>query len=184
MSAEHEDEKLLAWLRDGRQASNEQDVDAALLDFLREGIEEAAPDLDSELRAFGFSSSERRKLLRQANTAPRDTSRYRGIVFKQFCWWIDRRVDWSKTDLGRYYVAATWMSLTKHDLDLAKSWWDAGIDPLDLELITTLSEQGIFPRDLVVRVGKRTILEHLHSGTPVEWCVNALNWTRRRNVGA
>jgi hypothetical protein len=184
VSEEHEDEALLAWLRDGRQENDEQDLDAGLLALLQQGVEDAATDLDSELREFGLSPSERRKVLRQANRVPRDTSRYRTTVFRQFRWWIDKRIDWSTTDLGRDYVAATWMSLTKNNLDLAKGWWDAGINPLDLEQITALSEHGIHPRDLVVRIGKRTILEHVRRGTSVEWCVNALNWTHRRNAGA
>jgi hypothetical protein len=152
--------------------------------LLQGSAENPSLDLDSELRDFGLSPSERRKVMRPTNRIPHDSSRYKATVFRQFRWWIDQRVDCSKTELSLDYVAATWMSLTNHNLDLAKSWWDAGIGPLDLEQITALSEHGIHPRDLVIRIGRRTILDHLSQGTSVEWCVNAMNWTHRRNAGA
>ena len=71
-----------------------------------------------------------------------------------------------------------------HKLDLAISWWDAGIHPFDLEQVAALSEHGLRPRDLAIQIGNRTILEHIGQGTSVEWCVNALNWNHRRNTGA
>lgn len=152
--------------------------------LLQESGEGPSIDVDSELRDFGLSPSERRKILRPTNRSPHDSSRYKTTIFRQFCWWIDQRVDWSKTELSSAYVAAVWMSLTNHNLDLAKKWWEAGIDPLDLEQIAALSKHGIHPRDLVVRIGRRIILEHLCGGTPVEWCVSSMNWTHRRNAGA
>lgn len=184
MSEEEEDQALLAWFQLGRRSDSDQDHALGLNGFLLDVAACPATDLDTELRSFGLSPNERRKFLRPIRSSPPDRNRHKATLLKQFRWWIDQRVDWSKTDLHPDQVVGTWASLTKHDVDLAKSWWEAGIDPLDLEQITDLSKLGLHPRDLVVTIGGRRILEHLRRGSSVKWCVNALNWNRRDNCGA
>lgn len=183
MSEEDEDQALLAWLREGTRSNDKQDQDTEFMALLQAGVENTIMDLDSELRDFGFSPTDRRKILQSASRTVQDSSRYSAITFKRFRWWIDKHVDWSKTEWNPDYVVAVWLSLTNHNLDLAKSWWDAGINPLGLEQIIAIAEHGLRPQDLAVRIGQRTILEHIQRGTAVEWCVNALNWNHRRNTG-
>ena len=184
VNEDDEDRALLAWLRDGARSNDEQDQDAELRAFLQAGAESPTTDLDSELRDFGLSASDRRKILQSGSRTAQDSSRYKTITFKRFRWWIDKHVDWSKTEWNPDYVVAVWLSLTGHNLELAKSWWGAGINPLDLEQIAALAKHDLRPRDLAIRIGQRTIYEHIRRGTSVEWCVNALNWNHRRNAGA
>jgi hypothetical protein len=184
VSEEDDDRALLAWLQAGRRSDGDQDA-LDLKDLLLDAGERPAADLDSELRDFGLSANERRTVLRPIRRSRQDSSRHKTTVLKQFRWWIDKRgVDWSKTDLHPDWVVGTWVSLTNYDLDLAKSWWDAGIDPLDLKRIADLSEHGLRPRDLVITIDGRTILEQLRRGSSVEWCIQAAKWARHKNMGA
>ena len=176
---DREDRAVLAWLQGGQKVNDGHAQDPMLTAFLRERSESPTVDLDSELRDFGLSRDERDEALRPKRRLRPGDSRYKGTVVKQFRWWIDQRVDWSKTELNPDYVTAMWTNLAKCDLDLAKSWWNAGIDPLNLEQITNLARHNFHPRDIVIRINGRTILEHLGRGASIEWCVHAKNWFYR-----
>jgi hypothetical protein len=51
--------------------------------------------------------------------------------------------------------------------------------PLDITHITLLMDNGFQPADLYRVVNNRTVLEHLHEGQSIEWCLGALRFSLR-----
>lgn len=77
-------------------------------------------------------------------------------------------------------VAEHWAELVDGDLDRARSWWAAGINPLD-QSVAELMEARVRPEDLAVQVDGRTLLEHFRSGERDKsgrWCAHEASRAR------
>jgi hypothetical protein len=77
-------------------------------------------------------------------------------------------------------VAEHWAELVDGDLDRARSWWAAGINPLD-QSVAELIEARVQPEDLAVQVDGRTLLEHFRSGERDKsgrWCAHEASRAR------
>ncbi|MEU4703312.1 hypothetical protein [Nonomuraea dietziae] len=140
----------------------------------------ASGNLDEELRQLGVPRPRREALRRgdRSNQKLRPVNKQQAI--KRFDWYINEIVgDWSKTDLDRREVVAEWAELVHHDVEQARSWWNKGIDPLQIRQIKELASHSIQLRDLIQKVRGKTLLEHLADGQSPTWCVQAVAWERR-----
>jgi hypothetical protein len=136
-------------------------------------------EVDEALRALGYDYKDRDRIRRGKSVPRPKNARYRDVNRKRYEFYISQIVDWDTTSLSKEYVTATWFSLTGENLELAQRWWNAGMNPLALEQIAALVEQGWSPADLAARVKDRSVVYWLNRGATVEWCVLALGWSRK-----
>lgn len=170
---DEDEQALLAWLRDG--ATGEGDVDDIPAVFGDSST--PTQDLEEELRSLGLNYLER-QAIRHPRRSRGNSERYKRTNLIRFGWYIDQIVDWTDNSVSRGQVIAAWVALSKGDIDVARRWWEAGIDPCKLSAARELMEEGLHPRDLAICINSKTIAEHLKSGSSIKWCLNALRWHR------
>ncbi|MFD0662532.1 hypothetical protein [Thermocatellispora tengchongensis] len=52
--------------------------------------------------------------------------------------------------------------------------------PLHADHVKAFLAQGLHPSELNARVYGKTIAEHLRDGQPMDWCIEAIRWHKRR----
>jgi len=156
-------QRLREWLHLGVSGS-ESEPDLITL----EG-ESPDSDLDAGLRQLGFNRPEREELRR----GPRPLKRnYDNVNLKRY---IRERASDSASELDIGQLALEWAELTGYDVDLAKRFWDAGFDPVDLGQFAAFIKEGFGLRELEeAEVQGKTVAQHLREKQSVRWCINAL----------
>lgn len=170
---------------------DEKDQDLAVLAYLKgrkpaDGGEEQGAqgiprlpgdDVGAFLRAMGYNRIEREQL-RRGQPRPRNEEKYRAVTIKRFRHYLAERMPERPAEEVAE-LAEAWVALTKYDVDLARRWWTAGVDPGNPRQLVSAITAGFRIEDLGEVVKGRTIAEHLQAGNPLAWCVLALDWKRR-----
>jgi hypothetical protein len=175
-------QRLMEFMLNGREPISKQagKKNAARSVRLARRIASVDTELDSGLRALGFNRPEREKLRkRRRSSRTPNGNREMAQALLRIGFYIDQRVDWTATELDRREVIAFWADLCDHDVDKTNQLWFQGVDPLDMNYVSVLKDNGFGPPTLYRVIHGRTVLQQLRDGQTIEWCLGALHSASR-----